>query len=333
MPPDESLRRVVFWVVLLGTAGAIAAAHVVEGYLSYDVVAAGHMRHGSSGAALARYSKATAPVKTVAILGNSVQQRLAIDPYMKDFAEREGRPIRFINLALTGAGISDYVIQAAEVTRQKPDLVVVFLAECTFLPLGPKFRSDADQQAFDPAVLATVPWSFYPRHFGLASAGASIVSSIFPLPRLDPILRHELAHEQAFPKILTRHLHFPNLNLVADYRARARGRARQAIGGAWPTLPPVEDYRQTMVELMEVLEQSGVPTLVIWQENRPTRYSDEIRTTITNVISRYDIATVADFGLQWNEEHFADTIHPTPEHLEAYANRHYAVICTVLDSL
>ena len=333
MPPDESLRRVVFWVVLLGTAGAIAAAHVVEGYLSYDVVAAGHMRHGSSGAALARYSKAAAPAKTVAILGNSVQQRLAVDPYMRRFADQDERPIQFINLALTGAGISDYVIQAAEVTRQKPDLVVVYLAECTFLPLGPKFRSDVDQQAFEPAVLAAVPWSFYPRHFGMASAGASIVSSVFPLPRLDPILRHELAHAEAFPEILTRHLHFPYLNLVSDYRARARGRARQAIGGAWPTLRPIEDYRETMVELMEVLEQGGVPTLVIWQENRPTRYSEEIRTTITEVIGEYDFAKVADFGLQWNDEQFADTIHPLPEHLEAYAHRHYEVICTVLDSL
>lgn len=331
MTPDRSLRRSAFWVVLVGTACAIAAAHLLEAHLSYDAVAAGRMRHGSSGAALARYSKAAPPAQAVVIIGNSVQQAHGIVPCMDKFAKQEQRPIQFVNLALTGAGISDYVIQAATAIRYQPDLIVVYLAECTFLPLGPKFRSDVDQQAFEPAALEAVPWSFYARHFNLASAGASVVSSVFPLRRLDPILRNKLARMNRFPKVLTRHLHFPYLNLVSDYRARARGRAQRVIGGAWHTLPPVEDYRETMIELIEVLQRGNIPTLFIWQENQPTRHSDEIRATITDLITGCDFATLADFGLLWNPELFRDRIHPTTEHREAYSRRQYEAIRAVLD--
>lgn len=333
MTPDSALRRRVFWVVLVGAVTCVAAAHWLEARLSYDVGDAKYMRHGSFGAALGRYPTSAASARTVCILGNSVYQGHRIVPFMERFAQEEQRSVRFVNLALTGAGISDYVVQAALAARHRPDLLVICLAECTFLPLGPKFRSDIDQQAFDPAVLATVPWSFYRRHFGLASAGASVMASVFPLARLDPILRNRLTHVDRFPEALARHIHFPHLNLVADFRSRARQRGQPVVGGTWPELRPAPDYLQTLDELLVVLERAGVPTLFLWQENRPTRYSQEIRAPVLEGIAACPIATLADFGPQWSAEHFGDMIHPVPRYRETYARRHYQAICAALDRL
>lgn len=333
MPPDSALRRRVFWVVLVGTMVCVAAAHWLEARLSYDVGDAKYMRHGSFGAALGRYPTSAVSARTVCILGNSVYQGHRIVPFMERFAQEEQRPVRFINLALTGAGISDYVVQAALATRHRPDLLVICLAECTFLPLGPKFRSDIDQQAFEPAALAAIPWSYYGRHFTLATAGSSIVASIFPLARLDPILRNRLTHVDFFPAMLTRHIHFPHLNLVADFRLRARQRGQPVGGGNWPELPPTPDYLRTLDELLAVLEHAGVPTLFLWQENRPTRYSQEIRAPVLERIAACPIATLADFSAQWSAEHFGDMIHPFPRYRETYARRHYQAMCAALDRL
>lgn len=333
MSPDLALRRRVFWVVLAGTAVCVAAAHWLEARLSYDVGNAKYMRHGSFGAALGRYPTSAVSARTVCILGNSVYQNHRIVPVMERLAREERRPVRFINLALTGAGISDYVVQAALAARHRPDLLVICLAECTFLPLGPKFRSDIDQQAFEPTVLAAVPWSYYGRHFTLASAGSSIVASIFPLARLDPVLRNRLTHMDVFPTMLARHIHFPHLNLVADFRRRARQRGQPVVGGNWPELPPAPDYLRTLDELLAVLERGGVPTLFLWQENRPTRHSQEIRAPVLGRIAACPIATVADFSGQWSAENFKDMIHPVPRHRETYARRHYQAICGVLDRL
>jgi hypothetical protein len=250
---------------------------------------------------------------------------------MNRFARQEQRPVQLINLALTGAGISDYVIQAADATRQAPDLIVICLAECTFLPLGPKFRTDADQMAFEPQNLGVVPWSFYWRHFTLSSAGDAATSVLFPLKRLDPLLRRQLARYGCFPKVLTRHIHFPHLNLVMDYLLAERSHGRPTSGGSYQDLPPVEDYRASMIDLLEVLRRGDVPVLFIWQENQPTRYSDEIRTTLSAAIAQYEFASAVDFGRDWNAELFSDGIHPTREHCAAYAHRHYDAICRTLD--
>ncbi|MFH1747326.1 MAG: hypothetical protein ABIG44_09820 [Planctomycetota bacterium] len=327
VPPDRALRRAVFWIVLAVIGVAITTAHLLEEYMSYDVGPMLQMQVGSYGNALVHYSKAAPPKKMVVILGNSVYQGHSVVKYMDRFAKEEQRAIQFINLATTGAGISDYVVQAASAIQHKPDMIVICLADCTFLPEGPKFRSDADQQAFEPGILRSVPWSFYPRHFDLITGGGSIVSSVFPLKRLDPILRSRLSRHKRFPKVLSRHIHFPHLNLVADQRIRNRERGQRA------DLPPMDDYRETMVELMDVLKGGDVPTLFIWQENAPVSRSDEIRTTIAEVIKAYDFAAIVDFSSRWNPEQFGDRNHPVRHHYKAYSHRHYEAICAALDNL
>ncbi len=329
MPPDQNLKRRVFWAVILLSAAGIIAGHWVEAHFCYDVDEWLNTRYGSFGASLIRCPPHSEDSRYVVILGNSVYQAHRIVHNMDQFAEQDHRAIQFVNLSLTGAGISDYVLQAADAIRHKPDLVVIGLAECTFQKLGPTFRSDVDQRAFEPGLFKSVPWSFYLRQFNLKTAGASVVASVFPLARLDPILRFKLTRIKPFPQLLSRHIHFPRLNLVANFRIRERGRARLAAGR---TGPRAEDYRETVADLLEVLKRGETRALFILQENDATPLADETMAVVKEVVSQYDFATVADFSSLWDPDLFGDRIHPKPEYREDYARRHYEAICAVLDS-
>jgi hypothetical protein len=156
-----------------------------------------------------------------------------------------------------------------------------------------------------------------------------MASSIFPLARLDPILRFKLMRHRHFPLFLSRHFAFSQLNLVSDRWARDRARARRDAGRIGPRM---YDYRETMIDLLEVLKHGDAQVLFIFQENDATPLAEETMATVKEVIRRYEFATAADFGPLWRSELFSDRIHPKSAHREAYARRHYQAICAVLDS-
>jgi hypothetical protein len=197
----------------------------------------GTIRHGSYGFPLARYAFAPG-FRSVVLLGNSVYQEQRFPRHLQQLADRERRQLAIYDLAQTGAGIHDIVVQSAAVLPRRPDLLVVSVFGLSFTSdyeragALPRFRTDADQMIFDPAPARALPWSFVRRELDHASMADSFLSTVLPAKRLDPPLRVAVGNALGLttpgnpPSPLLARFSWPQLNLAADWLARADRPAR-----------------------------------------------------------------------------------------------------------
>lgn len=304
VPPDLVLRRRVFWTVLTLALGFVAASQGLERWMSYPLnrpsgsasrgPRPGTIRHGSYGFPLARYAFAPG-FRSVVLLGNSVYQSRRFPRYMQQLADRERRRLAIYDLAQTGAGIHDIVVQSAAVLPRHPDLLVVSVFGLSFTSdfeeAGslPRFRTDADQMVFDPAPARALPWSFVRRELDHASMADALLSTVLPAKRLDTPLRVAIGNtlglampgHSASP--LLAQFAWPQLNIAADWLERAKGPARSEAD-LHPR--PYPETEQILEELVGMAARYDVRLLVIWQEAGPRFAEPDARPALARACAR-----------------------------------------------
>lgn len=345
---DAQLRRRLFWAVLGSCAALAALSYWLQQRYSYDLNPAAPRareyqsappRYGSYGLYLARASPAPAPTTTVAILSNSVYFACGIADQMQTWANAEGRDMRFLNFAQTGSGIHDHIVQMPQALRAGPQLVVVAFINLAFSPRNgdktlPKFRTDIDQTAFDPAALGLLPASFYWREFTLNEGGSAALATIWPAKRLDWLLRRNLNDfvtaqlgrppawfEQQFPS--------PTLNLAGDWL-----RAQEAAATRAAPQPAYAESGTLLDELVALARARGVGLLLLRQESGPLFDKPEIWPLVQQACGKYERAFAVDLKAAFDPEQLKDQVHPSPGVARVeYAQRHYRVILDVLQRM
>jgi hypothetical protein len=346
--PDRRLRALLFWIVmsLAGVIGLIS--RYCEHFYSYDLnfrnPATGQktsrpLPYGSYGFLLGKIAPTCAGRRKVVLLGNSVYQTCGVVEWMQERANAEDRRIDFYNLAMTGSGIHDYLVELAKVVRHKPDLVVISFINWAFTTdvggkeILPRFRTDAEQMAFDPDVVRVLPLTFYRREFTLDRACGAAVSWLLPLKRLDPMVRRDaqlaIARWLPVPQWFWMHFDFPTLNLAADWMKEHRLTAAPcpAAARAYPETHEVLD------ELVEVAHRHQVPVLFIRQESGPAFAWPDVMPELHTSCRNYAKAFLVDRMHYYSSQQFPDQVHPAPAARAWYAQEHYRVIRDVLDRL
>ncbi len=340
---DRKVRGIAFWRTLLFVLGIVLVGQWVERSRSYSLADVSEIKHGGYGLSLAKIPERQEGTFRVLMLGNSVYQGSHVGRNFRKFAEQEGRAIEFLNLAQTGANISDYPLALGWALSQdsKPDAVIVSLGSFTFSDLGFLFNTDAHQLAYEPGVRAVVPGSFYERHFDRTDAANGLINVASPLRRLDTPLQYE-ADKAALKGLkdagydaswLASELPLPKLNLVLNEFADDRKRGLQPEGAAWLNRPFKDDARETFEELLAMIERSGAAIFVIRQECREYPISGEALDLVTGAMDReWGVpVTFVDYESRWDDELFMDQIHPVRDYLEGYARGHYDEFIGFLD--
>ncbi len=343
MEVDRRVRRVAFCWTLLLVLGVIVGGHWIERAKSYSLGDVDLIQHGGYGLSLVRLPEKKDDVFRVLMLGNSVYQGSHVGKNFRLFAEQEGRAIEFLNLAQTGANISDYPLALGWALSQDdgPDAVIVSLGSFTFSDLGFMFNTDAHQIAYEPGVRAVVPRSFYDRHFDRTDAVNRLINVASPLRRLDTPLQYE-ADKWTQKKMLdagmdvswlASTLPLPRLNLVLNEFQVDRRRGVQPEGAAWLNRPFKDDAQETFDELLGMIEASGAAMFVIRQECREYPISEGALRLVEESMDReWSVPAVfVDFESRWESELFMDQIHPVGEYLVGYARGHYDRFFEFLD--
>ena len=325
-PGDHQLRRTVFWWVLALAATGVALAHLLEWKLSYRVgVDSSVIRHGSYGFTLARYAPTDPPRRTVVLLGNSVYQVCEIVPRMQRLADEGRKSLRLVNLAQTGAGIDDYLVQAGKVLRDRPDLLVVSLIPAAFDRALPPFRTDANLMAFDVGPLMHLPLGFYVSQFDHNALADAAVAALMPFPRLDPVLRATSRAPSLAPAWALRRLGFPTLNLTADWLAAPT----QAHPEGFPSGRSYAGSGLLIHELVSMTRSAGVPLLLIWQEYQ-TAEPDLLPELQAEAVANAGYVSLVDLHRFWSANDYSDSVHPVESHRDAYAARHFNAVLQAL---
>lgn len=336
--------RVSRWL-MAACAITVGASHGLQSLLSYPLdegrPGLGIVRDGSYGFYLAKVRPRLArgwprpDRRQVILLGNSVEQTCGVVPRMQDRADAENAGVAFHNLAQTGSGIHDHIIQAAAVVGLKPDLLVVSVSSVAFTSDWvrrnsiPRFRTDVDQMAFDPGILSRVPASFYRREFDLHSAAPAIVSALVPIRRMDSVLRVRLARVAdghgcgSVPKLFS----YPTSNLAEDWSGRRRA-GRKMRGGQAPRAYPATG--RLLEELAEVAGRARVPLLVLRQEAGPSYEEPDVTPQLEAMGKAWPQVKVADLRGRYRHGEYVDEIHPAEAHVDDYAARHWAAIRAAL---
>ncbi|MDY6989150.1 MAG: hypothetical protein SWQ30_13955 [Thermodesulfobacteriota bacterium] len=347
---DLKLRKTLFWYVVAFVIGVFLISHCSASRYIYDLNGKASissktaltrpLRFGSYGFYLARYPTRQLDRTTVILLGNSVYQDCHIVDRMQRLAENEKTGIDFLNLAQTGSGIYDHLIQFTKVLGYKPNLVVVSVLNRAFSTgvgnnILPKFRTDNDQISFEPDILSKLPMSFYWREFSANDAFDSILSTVFPAKRLDWLIRRDIDHFVArrvtkFPAWFRAKFSLPKLNLVADWREKSR---------ISPVLSDEEESaypetEQLLKEMLDMAKRHGLPVLFIRQESGPRFDTPDVISLIENTVSSYDNAFVTDLKSFYLAKDMPDHVHPEGDHARnKYALRHYKVVISTLKNL
>jgi len=344
--PNE-LRHRVFWTVLALIALAAILGHLSENYLSYEInyrpgesenIACDHLPMGSYGLYLARYPREKSPdLRRVVLLGNSIYQYCGVAERLQELANQSGAGVEFVNLAQTGSGIHDYIVQLASVADHRPDLAVVTFINLAFttdyshhtnaLPL---FRSDSDLLACEPRVVRVLPGSFYRREIERGKLSRALLATICPLIRLDTVLRVEVSRRLGLDRISWFQKTFvPTLNLAADWQDWHRAWLEQEIYEhevAYVTTPQLLD------ELIQVARERDIGILFLRQESGPEYRRPDVMTQVRKACRSYDQAFAVDLIDEYREEEIIG-VHPVAEAVPQYADRHYEVIIRYLDQV
>src|SRR5262245_64220306 len=345
--PDHQLRAVLFWALLCAAAAIPALSHYCQWLASYALndqdsstgeVTVGTLQHGSYGFYLGEFPARRPNHSLVVLFGNSVYQNWGIAERMQARADREERSVDFVNCAMTGSGIHDHLVELAKVVRHKPDLVVIsfinlaFTADYGRLDALPRFRTDADQMAFDPDVIQVMPGSFYRREYNLDSACHALVSSLVPLKRMDPILRAELRRQLeddlGLPSWFFKALSVPTLNLTRDWLDQPRPDA----GGCPEASRPYPETAELLGEIIAVARSHNVGLLFLRQESGPPFTQPDILPELRRACATYDKAHVVDLIHHYDAANMPDGVHPY-RGADQYADRHYQAVMDALESL
>ncbi|MBI3269084.1 MAG: hypothetical protein HYZ53_08675 [Planctomycetes bacterium] len=328
LPAAPALQRRVLRLVLGVSLATLALGFLVLHRFSYTLPEDGSpLRYGTYGFSLARFPTPEQGKLTVAVLGNSVYQGCGIVERMQRMSDEMDLGMRFLNYSQCGSGISDHVVQAAKLVDADPDLLVVALIPATFEGSLPRFRTDADQMAFDLGPLRVLSTDFYRREFTLQAAADSALSSLLPFRRLDAILRNQSIRQGPvgglLPDWLLRRLTFPTLNLGEDWlRPRPGGRRAKYTYSGYP------DSTEVLDELLRVVRGAGIPLLFIWQENGIVK--PDLLPALHARAARDPGVRVADFQDFWNDRDFSDWVHPAGPARDACARRHFTAIAQAL---
>lgn len=303
----------------------VVTAHVTQRFLSYRIGEdATAIRHGSYGFTLARYAPVDPGRRTVVLLGNSVYQFCEIVPRMQKLADERNLNLRLLNLSQTGAGIVDHVVQAGQVLRHSPDLLVVTLAPSSFDRALPPFRTDANLMAFDAGPLHNLPYGFYRAQFDHKGLADSAFAALVPFPRVDPVLRASTNLQLHASAWALRRLSFPTLNLAADWL----GAAAQPRPEGFPSGKSYADSEEVIHQLTAMSREAGVPLLLIWQEYQSSE-PDLLPVLLAESRNSHAVH-LADLHGFWSAQGYSDQVHPSEGERDAYAARHFAQIVQAL---
>jgi hypothetical protein len=322
----EHLRRLIFWSVLILAAAALGLGYLLESELSYRIgMDSQAIRHGSYGFTLATYAPVEPGRRTVVLLGNSVYQACEIIPRMQKMADERQLNLRLVNLAQTGAGINDHLVQAAEVLRHPPDLLVVSMIPSTFDRALPPFRTDANLMALDRGPLRHLPRTFYASQFNHKTMADSAISALVPYPRLDPILRSRTNLQSQAPAWLLARLGFPTLNLAADWL----GSPTLARPEGFPSGKSYPGSGDRIHELVTMARTARVPLLMIWQEYQSAE-PDLLPALQAEAAADARPVTVVDLHHFWQAGDYSDSVHPVEAYRDVYAARHLEAVLKAL---
>lgn len=342
-PADQRVRGIVFWVLLLSASLALWSAHRLQAAYEHPLngtdpttgkPVSRTVPTGSFGAFLPQPRVPAGPERRIVLLGNSVYQACEIVERMQRLANDGGEPIEFVNLAQTGSGMHDHLARLPNALQFSPCLVVVAFVNLAFTAdFGsmrlPRFRTDADQMVFDLDAIGRLPLSFLRREFTTATAAASLVSSVFPYKRLDPLIRLDvdrwlywrLQGEFGFDPVAVRVLFpVPTLNMVGDWIASQSGwTGAQDHATPYPELPALMD------EFLQISATQGVPVLFLRQESS-TAYRPDVMPAVRQACAPHPAARVVDLQSAFVADRYLDLVHPAEVERDAYARRHYDAI-------
>jgi hypothetical protein len=343
-PTPPAAFHVLARRIALGVAaGLFLGSHALQSWMSYasfeargpDRFESRPTRYGSYGVSLTRFPQRPPGSRTVVMLGNSVYQACQIVETMQEWANRDRENVCFVNLAQTGSGIYDYIVNFARAMQLKPDLVVISFINLGFTattPDGgslPNFRTDADQMVFDPDVLSWLPRSFLRREFSFDALCSSLVSTLLPVRRLDPILRatlyQALERRNLVPGWIKRLGPVPALNLAGDWLARTARTARvRAVA-----LPQTA---QLVSELLEMACATGTPLLLLRQQSGPPDDTPDVIPLLRSLTAGRPGVWTVDLRHHFAANDYIDYVHPHHRARAAYAQLHYRAIMPVLSA-
>jgi hypothetical protein len=346
--PDKNVRTWIFYVLLAFSCAVICVGHELENRGRYQLNGTDSrtgnpishpLQHGSYGLYLASLNRESRPRNqhTVALLGDSVYQGLDIVDRMQALANNGGANVEFVNLAQTGSSIYDRFVQMLTSLECRPTLIVVSFINIAFSPNWgtaglPKFRTDNDQMVFNAEVISRMPRSFLMREFSVGTATDSLVSTLFPFKRIDPLARHRV--DMLLKTTLSldlsrlrRALPLPTLNLAGDWNKRRDLRPRPMAKAK-----PYPGVGKVLEEFLTVCRANGIPVLFLRQESSPA-FQPDILPDVREVCLRFPGTRVVDLQPYYNPQDFPDQVHPRKEAQDAYAQRHYTVIQEALRDL
>ena len=326
---DAKLTRKLFWIVAFLGCLIIVLGHVIEYLGRFSPLETGVMKFGTYGIYLVQIppKEALNGRNSVILLGNSVYQYSGVTLEMQKIADKSNSNIQFVNLAQVSSSIYDYLIQSAKAVNAHPDLVVININQVTYNQ-KPKFKTDAEQIAFDRDIRKVLPLSFYLRHFTYQSALSSMISSLMPLKRVDSIVRWEFKLRDKLPAWFFSWVSYPFLNTAMEL-AEANP-SRNTIQRT--DLPSMElaEIIAAQKELLNIYQKHRIPLLFINQETSGG-FDPAVLEAIKELISNDGNAILVDYQSYWNEDQFLDFIHPLDRDIEPYAQRHFRAVINAMD--
>ncbi|MBN2319806.1 MAG: hypothetical protein JXR49_12040 [Acidobacteria bacterium] len=348
---SKRLKARLFWSILSAAIILSTASHWLEYHYSYFVNSSQKkatglnisrpLKYGSYGIYLASPPAEKTKQRRVVFLGNSVYQNCEIIERMQIQANTEGLGLALFNLAQTGAGIYDYLVQMPRALLFDPELIVISFTNMAFTPTYgnhslPRFRTDSVQSSLDPSAVSVLRPSFYLRELGVETAVDALISTLYPFKRIDWLLRHNLddiiaSHAGPFPSWFRGAFPLPRLNLAQEWIDRT---------GSQPTKVPgqavgYEETEMLVREVIETADRKDVSVLFIRQESGGPRFSSpDVMPVILRITGDYSQASVIDLMANYIPEEMPDGVHPMgAEARNLYAGRHYKAVVDTLNIL